>query len=407
MIARVFRPTVLDVFEITNFQLGSAMSLYGIVAMISYFPGGPLGRPLRAARSDRGGAPDDGRRGRRLFHDSVARGGQWPLCVVGLLDDPALLGGPDPRDGGCGEEQRSRAGRSGCLDSGRGLVSALLGTAAAALFAVVLGGDADLASLDERARAMSTVILVFTGAVVVAAVVVVFWVREDWASSGNEGSVAGSQVPAREVFSWQRVPAVLGRPTLWLQALIVICAYVGYKTVGDFTLYARDAFGMNDVESASVGTAVIWLRPIAALGAGLLGDRFSNSRVLGASFLLMLVSSGAMGGGLLRGGSIPLFLFAVASTGTAIYALRGVYFAVFEEAAVPRAFTGTAVGLVSVVGYTPDIFMGPTIGFLTDRSPGATGHEHVFLVLAAFSAIGLVATWAFQASARRVARMTA
>ena len=42
VLARVFRPTFLDVFEITNLELGVAFSVYGIVAMVAYFAGGPL-----------------------------------------------------------------------------------------------------------------------------------------------------------------------------------------------------------------------------------------------------------------------------------------------------------------------------------------------------------------------------
>ena len=42
LIARVFRPTLLDVFQITNLQLGTAFSMYGLVALLSYLPGGPL-----------------------------------------------------------------------------------------------------------------------------------------------------------------------------------------------------------------------------------------------------------------------------------------------------------------------------------------------------------------------------
>ena len=86
----------------------------------------------------------------------------------------------------------------------------------------------------------------------------------------------------------------------------------------------------------------------------------------------------------------------VAGTSVGIYALRGIYFALFEEARVPLAFTGSAVGLVSVIGYTPDIFMGPLMGYLIDRSPGALGHRRVFGVLAAFGAVGLISTLLFQ-----------
>ena len=42
VVARIFRPTFLKVFEINNLELGTAFSLYGIIAMISYFAGGPI-----------------------------------------------------------------------------------------------------------------------------------------------------------------------------------------------------------------------------------------------------------------------------------------------------------------------------------------------------------------------------
>jgi len=42
VLARVFRPTFLDVFRLTNFELGSLFSVYGIVALLSYLYGGVL-----------------------------------------------------------------------------------------------------------------------------------------------------------------------------------------------------------------------------------------------------------------------------------------------------------------------------------------------------------------------------
>ena len=42
VLARVFRPTFLDVFQLTNLELGTCFSVYGIVAFISYLFGGPL-----------------------------------------------------------------------------------------------------------------------------------------------------------------------------------------------------------------------------------------------------------------------------------------------------------------------------------------------------------------------------
>lgn len=42
VLARIFRPTLLEVFEITNTELGTYFSIYGIVAMVSYIFGGTL-----------------------------------------------------------------------------------------------------------------------------------------------------------------------------------------------------------------------------------------------------------------------------------------------------------------------------------------------------------------------------
>jgi predicted MFS family arabinose efflux permease len=40
VLSRIFRPTVLKVFQIDNIQLGFCFSVYGFVAVISYLFGG-------------------------------------------------------------------------------------------------------------------------------------------------------------------------------------------------------------------------------------------------------------------------------------------------------------------------------------------------------------------------------
>jgi len=90
----------------------------------------------------------------------------------------------------------------------------------------------------------------------------------------------------------------------------------------------------------------------------------------------------------------------VAGTSLGIYSVRAIYYSLFREARVPLAVTGSAVGVVSVIGYTPDVFMGPAMGYLLDRSPGLLGHQHVFAMVAAFAVMGFACTLGF----RRVVR---
>ena len=63
-----------------------------------------------------------------------------------------------------------------------------------------------------------------------------------------------------------------------------------------------------------------------------------------------------------------------------------------EETKINRKVTGTAVGLISVIGFTPEIYFASIAGRLLDAAPGIAGHQHVFLMLAGFAVTGILAT---------------
>jgi MFS family permease len=75
-----------------------------------------------------------------------------------------------------------------------------------------------------------------------------------------------------------------------------------------------------------------------------------------------------------------------------IFAHRGIYFALLEESQIPAVMTGTATGLISMIGFTPDVFMPLLGGALLDRYPGPLGYQLYFGIIAALSIIGLLAT---------------
>ena len=393
IIARVFRPTLLDVFGITNLQLGTAFSLYGVVAMATYFPGGPLADRFGPRRLMTVALFTTALGGLVYAQIPTLRGltllfGFWGVSTI-LLFWSALLRAT--RQWG-GPEQQGLA--YGLLDGGRGLVAAILAAVSVGVFGRLLPSGGEGATLAQRTEALQTVIYLATGLTALAALITWLWVPDGSADRTDSADKMGDR------FEWGRVREVLRTPALWLQALIVICAYVGYKSTDDFALYARDAFAMNDVEAARTGTIAFLVRPLAALGAGLLGDRLGeSSKVLLGSFAALVVFAGLLGSGWLPPSQPTFFLVTVAGASAAICALRGVYYAIFPEADIPLVTTGTAVGLVSVIGYTPDIFMGPLMGFLTDRAPGAAGHQHLFLVVAGFAVCGLVATALFRKTA--------
>jgi len=79
----------------------------------------------------------------------------------------------------------------------------------------------------------------------------------------------------------------------------------------------------------------------------------------------------------------------------AVYGIRGIYFALVQESKVNKQYTGTAVGIISVVGFTPDIFFAPISGRILDAAPGLEGFQNYFLLLTGFAVLGMLATWLF------------
>lgn len=389
VIPRVFRPTFLEVFGITNLELGTFFSAYGVVAMVAYLFGGPLADkyPARALMS--------------LALFSTALGGLvlyfvpdptnmfwlygfWGATTI-LLFWAALMRATRALGGA-----HAQGSTFGLLDGGRGLVAAVVGSLAVAVFAYLLPADVSTVTAAERIVAFRNVILFFS-AFVFGAALLVFVVLRPLECVSERDPAHGA---------WLHLNAVLRLPAVWLQAIIIICAYSGYRIADDFSLLAKDVLGHNEVRAAGMATMALWIRPVAAVGAGLLADRFSTSGMTMFCFALLVCGGLLIGLGPLGPDSVIRVYFAVVSTALGVFALRGLYFAIMHEGKIPLEVTGTAVGVASVVGYLPDVYMGPLMGVLLDNNPGVIGHQLVFLVLAGFAFFGLLATVVF----RRVAR---
>jgi nitrate/nitrite transporter NarK len=255
------------------------------------------------------------------------------------------------------------------------------------VFAALLPADPDAVTLAQRTAALHQVILLLL-AITAGTAVLIWWVLPARLSTSDRG--------AKPRVTVRGIAHVFGMPGVWLQALIILCAYVGFRSIDDFSLYANEVLGMNEVDAARLGTVSLWVRPVAAVAAGYLADRTGAGRMTLASFVLIGAGSMVLASGQITAGATTLFMLTVVGTSLGIFALRGLYFAIMKEGRIPLAFTGSAVGFVSLIGYTPDVFMGPLMGWLLDRSPGAAGHQDVFTIVTGFALLGIVASVLFQ-----------
>ena len=151
----------------------------------------------------------------------------------------------------------------------------------------------------------------------------------------------------------------------------------------------------NQVKSAQVGAFLQFLRPTTGILVGLIVDRFKITFWLLLSLLLCVVGGFLFAAGIIAPSTTAIFFISVVIVAVGVYAARALYFGVMREGNIPLVLTGTAVGLISLVGYTPDIFVGPACGYFLDTYPGEEGHQYVFWMLSAFSALGVIAAWVY------------
>lgn len=379
--ARFFRPTFLEVFNISVTELGDAFAIYGIVAMLSYFPGGAL--------ADRYSA-------RTLIAASLfgtAFGGLYLMTIPGYLGlslvygfwgftTVCLLWGALLRATRIwgGTEKQGLA--FGALEGGRGLVSSLAALLGVVLLAIYLPDDATLATDVERRTGFQRVLLSYTALTLGAGILALVGIPKRLGAAADDTVLLHT------------MRYVARRPVIWAQAAIVVCAYCLFKGLDNYSLYANVVLGFDEVEAALMFNYGSWTRPAAAILAGLLADRVRAVVPIAVLFvgscLLYVFWSFLDSSGIATAVVLANFFITFA----AVFALRGVYFVLVEENKTPIFATGAAVGLVSLIGFTPDIFFAPIAGRILDANPGLVGFQHYFLFLGSIAVIGaLMVLW--------------
>ena len=385
VLSRVFRPTFLDVFQLNNFQLGSLFSVYGVVALLSYIYGGVI--------TDRYSP-------RKLMSSALfltALGGlvlasypsyqtlqilygYWGFTSVflfwGAMIKATRLWGGDNNQGKA----------FGFLDGGRGIVAASMGSIGVFVFSIVLTSDIESASVLERQEAFRYVILLSSFMVAFIGLLVLIFLRNSNDKNTN------FELPLNTLTN---IKGVLKNESIWLLMLIIMCAYVGYKVTDIYSLYASEVMLYDQIEAAEVGALQLYLRPIVCIAIGLLADRTKNMFWIIFGFITMLIGALIFSFGFIKPEMNLIFFMSLVILAVGTYSIRALYFAVLKEANISFALTGTAVGIISVVGYSPDIFAGPIMGYLLDKNPGIIGHQYVYFMLVIFSAIGLIASIRF------------
>ena len=382
MIPRLYRPLMLEGWGITNTDLGIAFFAYGITAMFSYAIGGLLVDKYqpRILISFSLALTGFGSLFLLFFHSAKSLiiiyaffGVSTILMMWGaLIKTTHLLGG---------EEQRSAA--MGFLDGGRGLVAAL---ASSSLIFIVSLTVPHLESSQHQLKALNLIYISTTAFTFLLSTLILLILKD-------------FQVEVKSKTTWvfDKALECLKNVKIWLLGLIVLSSYCGYKNIDNYSIYMVKVLGQDLVNAAKFTAIIFWLRPVVAILTGVFVDQChkknqtSRFQIL---FLLLLLSGVTQLLLAVSGASQFLYVFTIVLlSATFTYALRALYFSVFGDLKIQNHLVGTTVGIVSFVGFLPDIFFGYVTGRLIDLHPGALGFQYTFLFTAACLFVGAVSSY--------------
>jgi MFS family permease len=377
---QVYQPTMLEVFHITDSQLGYLYSSLGTIFLLSYLPSGWLADRIAPRLLICFSLIATGLLGLLYstapsFHVLMLIFGGWGLST-GLTFWAAVIKRVTMI---AGSHEQGRF--FGLLDGGRGLIEAMLATIAITLFAWFTQTKGEPVAVGFR-------VVVYMYAFLCIALGLLLALVKD--PQGSEDA-AGHRAARERSNVLVDLKTLASIPELWLVAAIVFCGYQVFWATYSFSAYLHEGeIGLTVVMAGTITTLKLWMRPIGGIGGGFLGDRYSKVSVLViALFLAALSLLGLMAAP--RISSHALLVFLVLFIGILTYAIRGLYWSLLDRCNIPAATMGLAIGLISVLGYSPDVFLPLLNGYLTQTFPGVFGYQLYFGYVAAMAALGGVA----------------
>jgi len=388
ILMRVFKPIIREAFLISDAQIGEAQALYGITAMLSYFFGGFIADKWEP---------------KKLLSLSLfltAIGGFWMTMIPSIFTLKILYSFwgvstillfwasliKATRQWG---NENNQGLSFGLLDGGRGLFAASIALFGASILTYFFPQKGIEITYNNKVETLQYIIGTITFIVFLVSLLV-------WKVLPKEP--IKFETGKEFQFNFKKAFSLMKQKKVIFHSIIIFCAYCSYKLTGVYGTYAKDVWNYSLEEATYFAVFIQYVRPIAAISIGWIADKFLPSKILVPSFSILIFASTILGFGFFN--EQPMFLsftvFVFMALGT--YSLRCLYFAIIEETKTPIQMTGTLVGIISVVGFMPDIFMSLFIGYMLGENPTLIEYQHLFTTFTIIPIVGLIAALGFRKS---------
>lgn len=351
---------LIEGLGLTNGEFGASMSMYGIIAMIFYLPGGWLADRFSHRKLIAFSLVGTGLGGFYLstwpsYTGTMLLFGFWGITTIltfwaTMLKAVSMLG------------DESEQGRlfSFC-EGGRGIVTSVVALSTLALFNA-LGG------LTEN---FAYILWVYSTVCILVGVAAWFFMVDN----KSEEKVGANVL--------KDILIIIKMPITWVLAVVIFSIYTTYTSSSYLTPYMTDVFGLSAVAAGVVATLRSHIfRPVAGALAGGVSKKVGSSIPVMQGVILVAVAC------LLIMLLVPVsnaMVFVVSGVtvliGFLIFMLRGLYFAPVGEAGTPVSLMGAAVGLISTIAFASDTFNFVLLGNILDKNPGVAGYKMIFMYM--------------------------
>lgn len=366
----VFYDPMREALNLSHIQIGNLLSIYGIVASISYFPGGWVADKYSAKKLVTFSLISSGVLG--IWMASAPSYSM--LCVIfflfgittiltyfaAIIKVIRMLG------------DSSEQGRLFGLYEGAGGVA---GTLLSFLGLYFFSKFSNIVEGFKAATIMYSVCSIICGIILYVA-------------------IKEREVESKEQVKFSSLIKAVKMPKAWLISAIIFSAYMIFSSLTYLNPYMKEVFKMSMALVSFVAICRTYvIKFIASPLAGIVADKIgSSTKCLFGGFIVVAITQAIF---LITPGNpslVYVILVNMLVLTILMFAFRGIYFATVDESNIPINVTGIVVGFVSVIGFLPDAFYYTLIGSWLDKY-GDMAYKYIFSLSLACSVLGIIASY--------------
>lgn len=282
----------------------------------------------------------------------------WPCCVkaVRMLSD---------------SENQGKA--FGFFEGGRGVAAALMAMGAIVAYKFGIG------SIDDQVKGMKFAIIYYSVLTILMGIFTFFVVKNE-------------KMEESEKVSFKGIGELLRMPAVWIVGFITFFTYMFTQLFFYFTPYLTDVLGASVTIGAVLAASKRWFSLFGNVGGGIATDKVGTTRMIFISFIAIAIGVGVMI--VLPGSKSIVIPFII------LYLLVYIFYnvnlaitwALMDEGGIPERLSGSAAGLISTIGYLPEIFCSLMAGKILDAYSGETGYKIIFTIIIAAMLLGAALT---------------